>query len=98
MHRLQALHPLDGRGDLPLQHVLDFGHACRVEVAGDVGDEGQARRGDVHPVEQFAERRAGRGDDAGVEGVADRQLHGLVAALLEELDGPLDGLALAADD
>ena len=98
VHRLQPLHPLHRRGDLLLQQVFDLGHAGRVELAGDVGHQRQARRGDVHAVEHLAQRRAGRGDNAGVEGVADRQLHRLVAALLEQLDGLLDGLALAADD
>jgi hypothetical protein len=52
----------------------------------------------VHAVEHLAQRRAGRGDDSRVEGVADGQLHRLEAALLEQLDGLLNGLALAADD
>ena len=84
--------------DLFFQQILDLVLACRVEIAGNVGDQRQPWRGDVHPVEHLAQRRAGRGDDAGVEGVTDRQLHGLVAALLEELDGRFDGFAFAADD
>ena len=98
IHRLQPFHPLNGRGDLLLQHVLDGLDIQWVEFAGYVGNQRQPGRGNVHSIKHGAQWLAGRGDDAGVEGVADRQLHGLVAALLEQFDGCLDGLALAADD
>ena len=41
--------------------------------------------------------RAGRGDDLGVEGVADRQAQRLVAARLKEVDRRFDGGACAAN-
>ncbi len=98
VHCLETLHPLHRRGDLLFQQILDLILACRIKTTGDVGDEGQSWRSDMHPIKHLAQWRAGRGHDPRMEGVADRQLHGLVAAFLEELDGRFNGQALAADD
>ena len=41
VERLQPLDPLDGRGDLEFQDVLDALDGGRVELTGDVGDHRQ---------------------------------------------------------
>ena len=89
---------MHGRGDLLFEQILDLVLVERIEITGHIGHQRQPRRGDVHPIQHLAQGSAGRGDNAGVEGVADRQLHCLIAPLLEQFDGRFDGLACAADD
>ena len=98
VERLQTLHPLHRRGDLELKGVLDPLNRGRVEVAGDVGHQGQGWLVDVQAVQHVAQRLGSRGDDAGVEGVADRDALGLETLGHKAGDGRLHGLALAADD
>ena len=95
--RLQALHPLHRRGDLQLKHVLDRLNRGRVDIAGDVGHQRQGWLADVQAVQHVAQRLGGRGDNARMEGVADRDALGLEALGHEAGDGLLDRLALAAD-
>ena len=97
VERLHALHPLHGGSHLLLEDIFDALDRGRVDVAGDVGDQRQLRFVDFQPVEHLAQRLAGRGDDAGVEGMADRDAHGLHPFLVEEIDGLLDRFACPAD-
>ena len=97
VHRLQALHPLHGRSDLKFEDVLDALNRGRVALAGYVGDHLKLRLADEQAVEHGAQRRAGRGHDLGVEGMADGDALGAEAFLLEQGNRLLDGLAGPAD-
>ena len=52
----------------------------------------------MQAVEDVAQRLGRRGDDAGMEGVADGDALGLEALGCKAGDGRLDGLALTAND
>ncbi len=99
--RAQTGHELHRRGDLVGEQVEHLRHhvgAHRVEVAGDVGDDGQDRRVQLQALERGPQGRAGRRHDGGVEGVAHRQSDSPVPAFLTGDDGVLDRVGGAADD
>ncbi len=100
VERLEPLHELHRRGDLPREDVEHRGVCARpdgVELAAHVGDDRQRRRLEPEPAEDVAERLARRRHDAGVEGVAHRQGNGRVSGRLHRGDGALDGRRRAAD-
>ena len=98
---VQALHELHRRGDLAAEdvdHPLLRVRSGRVELAVDVGDDRDSGRGEPQPPQHRPQGLACRGDDLGVERVADRQLDRLVAMLLKAGDGAGDRLAGAPQD
>ena len=94
----KPLHPLNGRGDLVAPACPLMARHPMGEFAGLRWQPTATGAGVMCIRSHGAQWLAGRGDDAGVEGVADRQLHGLVAAPGNSLMAALDGLAGAADD
>ncbi len=98
---VQAGDELHGRGDLAAEEVDDPVHRVRsgrVEPAVDVRDDRDARRRDLQAAQRRAQRLAGRGDDLGVECVADGQRHRLVPECLQPLDDLVHRGGGAAED
>ena len=87
----QTFHPLHGRGNLFLQDVFDGGNGRWVHLPRHIGHQRQGRLADAQPVQHLAQRHAGRGDDAGVKRVADRNGHGAVALGFKLGDGLFNG-------
>jgi hypothetical protein len=97
---VQALDELHRGGDLAgedIQHLGDGVRPHRVELTADIGHDRQARWRQAQPGERPPQRLAGGRDDRGVEGVAHRQRHALVAGGLEGGDRPLDRMACPAN-
>ena len=97
---LQPFYELDRAGDLPGKDIDHLGFDAgshRVEVAGDVGDNGEVRgfqsQGLEHPPERFTRRC----DDAGVERVADGDEAGGEAGRFHDGHRLLDGLGSSPD-
>ncbi len=99
---LEALYELDGRGDLPRQQVehlrAQLAAGRGIELAGDVADDGNARRLQAQPLEDAPQRLACRRDDLGMEGMADGQEDRAHAELLESGDRLFDRAGRPADD
>ncbi len=98
VERMQPFHPLHGRRNLLLQIVFDRFHAGGVHAAGDIGDDGQLRRPYIQSIQHLAQRGAGRGNNFGVEGVADGDGHRFVTIRFKLGDRFLHGRAGAAKD
>ena len=90
-----------GRGDLlreQVQHLRNNVGPGGIKLAVHVGDDRHLRRLQMQARQHLPQRLAGRSHNRGVESVADRQRHDVVAGLQEDLHGLLDRFAGAADD
>ncbi len=97
IQRFDAAHKLHRRGDLPAEKFDDFILGLWVQVAGHVGDDRQPRRAHIHAGDDSLERLAGRGDDAGMKSVRNRNFHGTKILRLKSGNRRVDGRGLATD-
>ncbi len=95
--RGNALNELDRGSHLGRQDIQDLGAAGGIGFAGHVGNDRDLRGLHVHAVDDLAQRLAGRANDAGVEGVRNRDLGGLQASGQEGCDGRIHGRGCPAD-
>ena len=101
VQRLEAAHELHRRGDLPpeqLDHLRHDTGPHRIEATGDVGDDRHLGRVHVERGQDALERCARRGDDMGVECVADGQRNRPVVRLVERRGDPVHRFGRPPDD
>ncbi len=101
VQRVQRLHPLHRRADLPAQdlhHLLRRIGTGGVEPGIHVGHHGDPRRPQIQPPQHVAQRRRRRLHDAGVERMAHRELDHSHPCGLERGHGAPHSVGLTTDD
>ena len=98
VHALHLRDPLHRGRHLLREEVKDGFAGLGIPAAGDIGGDGTLRRTDVEPLQHLAQRTAGGGHHAGVEGMADRQRMHRDSPRPEGFHGRFDRVGLAGDD